>query len=148
MIEAKEFRIAKWPFFVADAFMVGAAYFISWQSKGPLTEWEVIAICACVALAAIAGVLPFLLEYRGLLRLAGISTLGFVTDKIQNLEQVATQITHATNQWEVTQVQADKTAATEKQISDKMAAELREFNEFQLKMNEHEKATMRLEVEK
>lgn len=148
MHEAKEFKVAKWPFFVGDAVMLGTAYFVYWQGHLPLKSWEVMTICACVAAGAALAVVPFLLEYRGLLQLIEVSSLGTVTDKIQNMEAVAAQITSATNQWEVTQQQANKTAAGAKEIAERMAAEVREFSEFQQKMNDTEKATLRLEVDK
>ena len=77
-----------------------------------------------------------------------VNALGAVADKIQDLEKLAAQISSATNQWDVIQGQAEKTAAGAKQIADKMGAEVREFSEFMQKMNDSEKATLRLEVEK
>ena len=77
-----------------------------------------------------------------------VNALGAVAEKIQNLEKLAAQIGSATNQWLEVQAQAEKTAAGAKQIADKMAAEVREFSEFMQKMNDSEKAALRLEVEK
>jgi len=45
-------------------------------------------------------------------------------------------------------VQAEKTSAGAKEIADKMAAEVREFSGFMQKMNDSEKAALRLEAEK
>src|SRR6267378_1108495 len=141
-------RMHKWPFLLADAFMLGLAYFIYRESKLPLGHWEIAACCVCVALGALLGVTPFLLEYRALLKLVQLSTLGSATDKIQNLEALAVQISGATNHWQMAQEQADKTAANAKEISERMAAEVRDFTKFMEKVNEGEKSTLRLEVEK
>jgi molecular chaperone GrpE (heat shock protein) len=143
-----DFRMPKWPFFLGDAFLLGMACFIYWGSKYPLARWEMTACGVCVALGAALGVLPYLLEYRALLKLAEISTLESVTEKIQKLESVAAQINGATNHWHSAQEQADKTAALAREVADRMAAEIRDFSEFMEKINQGEKANLRLEVEK
>ena len=148
MHEANDFKVPKWPFFFGDALMLGVAYFVFWQSTGALVRWEVITICACVALGAFLGIVPFVMEHRGLLRFFETSALGTVSEKIQNLDRVAAQITAASGQWEMAQLQADKTAATAKEIADRMTSEVQEFNKFLHDMNDTEKATLRLEVEK
>src|SRR5580692_1410667 len=102
--------------------MLGTAYFVYWEGHVPLKSWEIAAICGCVAFGSALAVWPFLLEYRGLIKLLEVSTLGTVTEKIQNMEAVAAQITSATNQWEVTQQSADKTAAGAKAVAERMAA--------------------------
>jgi molecular chaperone GrpE (heat shock protein) len=138
----------KWPFFLGDAFLLGMAFFIYWESKYPLGRWEIIACAVCVALAAVLGILPYLLEYRALLKLLETSALQSVTEKIQKLETLAAQISSATNHWQSAQDQADKTAALARDISEKMAAEVRGFSEFMEKISQGEKANLRLEVEK
>lgn len=148
MRESTEFKVARWPFFLGDAFMLGLAYFVFWQSKLPLGRWEIGAICICVGLGALLGVLPFLLEYRVLLGLIQTNALGTVAEKIANLERVAAQITAATNQWETAHDNAEKVAATAKDIADRMAAEVRAFTDFMEKLNEGEKGALRLEVDK
>src|SRR5688572_25568894 len=148
MRDRLDFRMPKWPFFLGDAFLLGMAYFIYWESKIPLSRWELTAGGVCVALGAVFGILPYLLEYRGLLKLAEISTLESVTEKIQKLEAVAAQINGATNNWQSAQEQADKTAALAREIADRMAAEARDFSEFMEKLNQGEKTNLRLEVEK
>jgi molecular chaperone GrpE (heat shock protein) len=143
-----EFKMPKWPFFLGDAFLLGMAFFIYWESKYPLGRWEIIACAVCVALAAVLGILPYLLEYRALLKLLESSALQSVTEKIQKLETLAAQISSATNHWQSAQDQADKTAAVARDISEKMAAEVRGFSEFMEKISQGEKANLRLEVEK
>jgi len=143
-----EIRLPKWPFFLGDAFLLGMAYFIYWESKYPLGRWELTACAVCVALGAVLGVLPYLLEYRGLLRRIEARGLESVTEKIQKLETVAAQISSATNHWQSAQEQADKTAALAREISERMAAEVRDFSTFMEQLNQGEKANLRLEVEK
>ena len=150
-----ELKVPKWPFFIADAFMVGLAYFLFYyQAKLPLTRWEVIACCVCVTLGAVLGILPYLLEYRAvikygaLVKLIETSSLRDASEKIQNLESCVAQISTASDQLQSVQVQADKTAGLANDITERMAKEVREFTAFMQKANDGEKATLRLEVEK
>ena len=150
-----ELKVPKWPFFVADGFMLGLAYFLFYyQAKLPLTRWEVIACVVCVTLGAILGILPYLLEYRAvikygaLVKLIETSSLREATDKIQNLESCVAQISSASDQLQSVQAQADKTTGLANDITERMAKEVREFTAFMQKANDGEKATLRLEVDK
>ena len=154
-LELPELKVPKWPFFVADGFMLGLAYFLFYyQAKLPLTRWEVSACVVCVTLAAILGILPYLLEYRAvikygaLIKLIETSSLREATDKIQNLESCVAQISSASDQLQSAQVAADKTAGLASDMTDRMAKEVREFTAFMQKANDGEKSTLRLEVEK
>jgi molecular chaperone GrpE (heat shock protein) len=148
MRDATEFKVPKLPFVLGDVFFLGLAGFIWFQGRPLLSRWDLAALAVCVGLGALLGVLPYLLEYRALLKRLEVNALGAVAEKIQNFEALAAQITGATDQWEMAQEQADKTAATAKEIAERMAAEVKEFTEFMRKMNESEKAALRLEVEK
>ena len=81
-----------------------------------------------------------------------VNALGAVAEKIENLEKLAAQISAATNQWagvqETVHGQAEKTAVAAKAIADRMTNEVIEFSDFMKKMNDTEKATLKLEVEK
>jgi molecular chaperone GrpE (heat shock protein) len=101
-----------------------------------------------VALGACLAVLPFVLEYRAAARLAETGELETIFSKIQNVEQLAAQIGYATSQWQTVRECADKTAGAAQKISDRMAAEVKEFSEFLQRSNDGEKAALRLETEK
>lgn len=152
--ELKSLKVPKWPFFLADALMLGLAYYVNWQGKLPLPLDQIITVAICVALGALLGILPFLLEYRAvikygaLIKLIETSTLCSATEKIQDLEGFVAQITSANDHLQTAQVQADKTAGLARDITDRMAAEVRDFTAFMQKANDGEKATLRLEVEK
>ena len=98
------------------------------------------------------GALPFYLDYRAMGKALEVNALGAVTEKIQNLEKLSEQIHAATNHWaiiqEAVQIEAGKTTAIATEITDRMTGEARQFTEFMQKMNDNEKATLRLEVEK
>jgi molecular chaperone GrpE (heat shock protein) len=146
--DSKHWTVPKWPFLLGDALLLAAAYFLIQHAPHPIGRWEIITTAACVALGAVLGALPFVLDYRAIVKVIEASALGSIAEKIQNLEKLAAQISAATNEWTNAQTQAEKTAAGAKEISDRMAGEVREFSEFMQKMNDSEKAALRLEVEK
>jgi molecular chaperone GrpE (heat shock protein) len=141
-------KLAKWPFYLGDALLLGTACFVCFQTSLATTVWHHAFIVGCVAGGATLATLPFLLEYRLVARMVEIRELAGVTAQIRNLETLATQISGATAQWQTVQESADKTAATAKSIAERMAAEVKGFSDFMQRANETEKATLRLEVEK
>jgi molecular chaperone GrpE (heat shock protein) len=148
MNDVKDWKVPKWPFLLGDVLLLAFAYLIVWKSPHPIGKSEIMACFAAAALGSVLGIVPFLLDYRAMGKAIQVNALGAVAGKIQDLEKLAAQISAATNQWDVVQGQADKTAAGARQIAEKMGAEVREFAEFMQKMNDSEKAALRLEVEK
>jgi len=145
---ATNWKVPKWPFLLGDALLLGMAFFIVWKSPHPISQWETIACLAAAALAAIVGAAPFVLDYRAILRVVEVNALSEVAGKIQDLERLATQINAATDEWTNVQTQAEKISNEAKAISDRMTEEVRQFSEFIQKMNDSEKAALRLEVGK
>jgi molecular chaperone GrpE (heat shock protein) len=141
-------KLHKWPFFLGDALLLGLAVFICYQGGLPLQRWEIAALVICVGSAATLGVLPFLSEYRAEVNIAQAENLASAVSQIQNVEQIATQISSATNHWQIAQDAADKTTKAAKEIATGMAGELKSFGEFMQRANDSEKAALRLEVEK
>jgi molecular chaperone GrpE (heat shock protein) len=101
-----------------------------------------------VAIGAVLGVIPFILDYHATARLLEVNGLETVVDKIQQLDQVAGQISACTNDWTNAQTQAEKTAAVAKELTGRMGEEVRQFGEFMARMNDGEKSALRLEVDK
>jgi molecular chaperone GrpE (heat shock protein) len=148
MQESTAPRLAKLPFFFGNFFLLALAWFIFHQAKRPLGTWEVLALVVCVGVGAVFCIWPFLLEYRSAEKLLETVALTSVVSQVQNLEQVAAQISGATAQWQTVQESADKTARQAKEITQRMADEAKSFNEFFQQANDSEKATLRLEVDK
>lgn len=143
-------KVPKWPFWVADGLLIFFAYYYVLHAALPINHWVIAA--GCVVLGALLGVLPYYLEYRAAVKLLEINALGTVTEKLQNLETLAAQIGSSTSHWAILQeniqAEAAKTTAATRQISEQIGKEAREFSEFMQKMNDSEKAALRLEVEK
>jgi molecular chaperone GrpE (heat shock protein) len=141
-------RLAKWPFFLGNILLLAVAWFTYHQSKLPMTLGEILACVVCVAVGAVFSIWPFVLEYRSAEKLVEMGALTSVVSQIQNLEQLATQISGATAQWQTVQESADKTARQAKEIAQGMANESKSFKEFLQQANDSEKAALRLEAEK
>jgi molecular chaperone GrpE (heat shock protein) len=152
MNEVSSNKVPKWPFLIANAVLIAAAAVLIWRAAHPISLWEILTATACVALGAVLGCLPFIFDYNVTCKQIEVGAVGAVSEKIEDLKRFATQVSTATDQWarvqEVTQGGAEKAIAAAKEISDRMATEVRDFNEFQKKMNDAEKGTLRLEVEK
>ncbi|NBQ54780.1 MAG: hypothetical protein EBU49_14535 [Proteobacteria bacterium] len=92
MNDPQQGKVPKWPFFLADALLLGFAWIF--LSRAPLQHWEIGA--GCVALGAILGVIPFYWDYRAAGKALEINALGAVAEKIQGLEKLSAQIGAAT----------------------------------------------------
>ncbi len=141
-------RIPKWPFFLGDALLLGLAWFIYFQSKLPMGPWQIAFVVVCVAGGAWLALMPFLLEYRVAAKVAEANALATVVAQLEKLDAVAAQIGDATGHWHSVQEAAGKTATAAKEIAERMGSEVKSFAEFMQKINDGEKATLRLEVEK
>src|SRR2546423_6527401 len=148
MLDQQYPKLSKWPFCLGDALLVGAAYFIYFQSKLPMGPWQIFFVVVCVTGGACLGVMPFLLEYRMLVKLAEARALTTVMAQMQNLEGLTAHINNATGQWQGVQEQANTTATLAGELAQRMSAEVRAFTQFMERANDSERATLRLELEK
>jgi molecular chaperone GrpE (heat shock protein) len=148
MRDPAEPKLAKWPFLIGDALLLGAAYFVFAQGKAPMVLWQVGFTVACVASGAVLAILPFLLEYRVAARLAEARGLTTFAAQLQTLEEVAHQVGDATARWQGVQESAEKTATAARNMTERMATEVQGFTDFMQRMNDSEKANLRLEVDK
>ena len=152
MNEAPVWTVPKWPFLAANASLIVLAAVVTCQAAHPLSQMVIGLACACVALGALLGCLPYLWDYRATGKLIELQAVGTVAEQLADLKKYSAQIAAATDQWalvqESTKGNTDQTVAAAKDIAGRMAEEIREFNEFQLKLNDTEKGALRLEIEK
>jgi molecular chaperone GrpE (heat shock protein) len=142
-------QLNKVPFLLGDALLLGvAAYFVLGRGQAPLGWLEMLLVAGVVAAGAGLAILPFLVEYKALSRLAESDLLGNTVRQLQNVEGVARNVTAATAQWQGVQSLAAQTNKSAKEIADRMSEEVAGFTEFLKKTHDSEKATLRLEVEK
>jgi molecular chaperone GrpE (heat shock protein) len=148
MSELNAPKLAKWPFFVGDALLLGTAALIGYQSNFTLGHWELCFVVLCVVGGALLGVAPYLLEYDALAKVAEAGALNTAVAELKHLEAIANQISGATGKWQEAQEQADKTAAGAREMAERMTGEVQAFTEFMKRANDSERANLRLEVEK
>lgn len=152
MDQISDWKIPKWPFLTANAVLLALAAGVIIKAAHPISQTEILVATGCVALGALLGCLPFILEYRAVKKLIEVNAVTTVAAQLHDLKTYSAQIAAATSQWalvqDATKGNAEKTTAAANEIADRMAVEIREFNEFQAKLNDGEKNTLRLEVEK
>ena len=64
MNEISDWKIPKWPFLAANVVLIIAAAVVVAKAAHPISQNEMGIASACVALGALLGCLPFILEYR------------------------------------------------------------------------------------
>ena len=141
-------KLPLWPFFAADALLLGAAALIFFHAHRPLLWWEAVAITVCVASAAAGLILPFLRRFADESARSQARLLADAASQLQKVDQLAAHITAATSQWRECQEQAARSAAAAKALAQSMSAEALAFSEVLQKANDSEKNHLRLEVEK
>jgi molecular chaperone GrpE (heat shock protein) len=152
MNEVPEWKVPKWPFIAAFVLLAGFALVLILKAEAPLKQTGWLAAAACLLGGSFLGCLPYLLEYRAAGKLLEMNTLGTVAEQLSDLKKYSADLTAATDRWalvqETTKGNTDKTVAAAGEIAARMTEEIREFNEFQVKLNDTEKGALRLEVEK
>jgi molecular chaperone GrpE (heat shock protein) len=152
MNEAPAWKVSKWPFLLAGLLLLVTGFAVIFKAEHPISSLEFCMIIGCVALAAVLACLPYILEYRATGKLIEINAVGTATGQLRDLQKYAEQIASATERWaqvqEATKGNTDKTVAAAAEIAGRITEEVREFNEFQVKLNDTEKGALRLEVEK
>lgn len=148
MSEPGEPNLAKWPFLLSDAVMLALAGFVWAQGTRPMNLWQTAFVVVCVAGGACLAIMPFLLEYRVAAKLAEARELTTVVNQIRDLGQVASQISGATGRWQDVHLEAQKVAAAATAIADRMKADAQAFTVSMQRLNDSEKAALRLESEK
>jgi molecular chaperone GrpE (heat shock protein) len=139
---------AKWPFIAADLALLAAAYWIVEHYPHPVPVIAMALAVGCVVVAAFLAVMPFRMHYQALVRFAESNELNDAVAQINKVDAAAEQIRSATAQWQGVQEQSALTVTASREISERIIAEAKAFSEFMQKADGHEKATLRLEVEK
>jgi len=140
--------LAKWPFLLADALLLSAAYLIYRQSAPPMGVGQAGLAVLCVAGGACLSIAPYLMEYWVEARLAQARGLTCAEDQFRKLESALAEITALAGQARAAQADVGKTAATARDIAESIAAEVRRFTQRLELMNYGEKPKPELALEK
>ncbi|MEO5802944.1 MAG: nucleotide exchange factor GrpE [Verrucomicrobiota bacterium] len=142
-------KLSFWPFILVDILFLGLTWLIYSHTHRPFpTFGEFLALILCAAIGAWSFLTPFLRRNAAEQKIAELGNLANTVAQIQNLDQIAAQLSGATQHLKEAQEQSNQTVAASKQIAEKMAEERRAFSEFIQKANDTEKNHLRLEVEK
>jgi len=141
-------RTVKWPFLLGDALLIGLTWFLYSQATRPLNGPTLAACVTCIAVGALLGVSPFIMEFRAQLRLTESNGLTTAVDQIRGLESIASAVASATSQWQGVHEHAGKAVDSAREVSDKMSAEMKSFVEFFDKARDSERQHLALEVDK
>jgi molecular chaperone GrpE (heat shock protein) len=141
-------RLNKLPFYVADVVLIVLAGWIMLKNPHPLTLGPQVLMALCVVAAFAFAVMPYVIEYQTLVKLAEADRLTDTVTQINRLEEAAEKVQLATGLWQGVQEHSGKTVTAAKELTERMTAESRSFTEFMRKSNDSEKATLRLEVDK
>ncbi len=148
MSNQTEPKLPKLPFFLGDIVLIALSIFIYFQSKLPLSPWEIGFVLVCCVVGAGLAITPYVLEFQALVRRGETTSLTSSLEQIKDLQSLAALIGAATARWQTVQEQSDKTVGAAKTIAERMGAEVAAFTDFLQKANDGEKASLRVEVEK
>ncbi len=151
MNEAPTPKLPHWPFLILNVFLAGLALWLLNKILPPRDRWEVILGLGCLATGALAawiGCIPFLRNFTAEIRVSENQQLNTAVERIQQLETIGQQISTATARWQTVQETAASIVQTSNQITERMGAESRSFQEFMTNAQSTENAHLRLEIEK
>jgi len=137
-----------WPFLIVDILFLALGVFIFRQASKPMLWWEAGSLILCAGLGAGALITPFLCRAANSQSLLQAQKLADAAEKIQRLDQLASQISNSTAQWQIVQDTSAKTVQTATELAQSMAAEAKAFAEFLQKANDAERIHLRLEADK
>ncbi|MCU0787472.1 MAG: hypothetical protein MUC91_04670 [Verrucomicrobia bacterium] len=141
-------KTVKWPFLVGDALLLGLAWFFYTQAALPFNGVTLLACVACVAIGAVLGITPFIMDYRTEVRLTESSELASAVDQIKGLGTIAAAVASATGKWQSVHEHATEAVKSARQVSEQMSAEMKAFMEFFEKAQTSERQHLSLEVDK
>jgi molecular chaperone GrpE (heat shock protein) len=148
MSESTVPRLNKLPFYAADVVLIVLAGWIMLKNPHPLAVGAQALMTFCVVAAFAFAVAPHVLEYRTLVKISEAGQLADTVAHINQIEETAERIQHATGLWQGVQEHSGRTIAAAKELAERMSTETKSFTEFMRKSNDTEKATLRLEVDK
>jgi molecular chaperone GrpE (heat shock protein) len=111
MRDDRGLALAKWPFLLADALLLVAAYLIYRTSTLPMGFWQAGLAVLCVAGGTCLSILPFAMEYWVAAKLAQGRNPSVGEDSVRRLEGLAVQLSLVTEQWRTLKEENGKVAA-------------------------------------
>jgi molecular chaperone GrpE (heat shock protein) len=148
MTEIEPPKISKSAFFLGDLLLLGVGGFLIYQAPRAMDPWNVLLLVICVLSGAWLAAYPFMAEYKASVKLAEAEGLGEAVERLKGMETIGNQIIALSSQWQTVQDHANNAVEAVQGISERMSMEAKAFSELTTRMNQQEKAHLRLEVEK
>ena len=95
--------------------LLGLACFVYTQATLPFDGPTLAACVACVAIGALLGIAPFIMDYRAQVRLAESDGLAGTVDQIRGLQTIAAAVASATGKWQGVHEQASNAVDSARQ---------------------------------
>lgn len=143
--------LSKWIFVLTDVVMIVVFVWILRMVLPPKETKDYAVILTVAPLWMIGAwicIKPWLEEFRAQNKHLENETLASAVEQIQKLEEVASRIQTATASWQSAQEAATRTATAAREIEEKIKGNMKEFMEFNERVNSEEKKHMNLELEK
>jgi hypothetical protein len=139
-------RLPKWIFLVIDLCLLLTAFIIIFFAKNPYAPLPFITAVVCVGLAAIIGLVPFLIDYAADSAEYVQAERSKVADHVQRLNAASESLARAAAQIKAVEEAVHKTAHAAENLPYRMQEKLAEFNQQLAQVEDEEKERLNEEL--
>jgi hypothetical protein len=139
-------RVSKTVFLLIDAGLLVAAFIIAYLVKDPFAPLPFVLIVLCIALAAVIGLVPFLLDYAADSAEYVQAERLKVSDYVQRLNTASESLARAAAQIKAVEEAVHKTAHAAENLPYRMQEKLAEFNQQLATTEDEEKERLTEEL--
>ena len=140
-------RQSKLVYLAIDAGLLLTAFVIVYFAKNPYAPLPFVSAVLCVVLAAIIGLVPFLIDYAADSAEYVQSERGRVTDQVQRLHAATESLARAAAQIKAVEEAVHKTAHAAENLPYRMQEKLAEFNEALAEKETEERDALERELD-
>lgn len=139
-------RLPKWIFLVIDLGLLLTAFIIVYFAKNPYAPVPLMTAVACVGLAAIVGLVPFLIDYAADSAEYVQQERARIADQVQRLNAAGESLARAAAQIKAVEEAVHKTAHAAENLPYRMQEKLAEFNQQLATTEDEEKERLTEEL--
>jgi chemotaxis protein histidine kinase CheA len=140
-------RQSKLVYLAIDAGLLLTAFIIVFFAKDPYAPLPFVGAVACVVLAAVIGLVPFLIDYAADSAEYVQAERGRVTEQVQRLQAATESLARAAAQIKAVEEAVHKTAHTAENLPYRMQEKLAEFNEALAEKETDEREALERELD-
>ena len=139
-------RLPKWIFLVIDLSLLLTAFIVIFFARNPYAPVPLISAVACVGLAAIIGLVPFLIDYAADSAEYVQQERARIADQVQRLNAAGESLARAAAQIKAVEEAVHKTAHAAENLPYRMQEKLAEFNQQLATSDDEEKERLTEEL--